>query len=64
MSAENISGNVQPVASPTAPAKAPVPAPGAATPPPAPPAPPPPNPLAHLAVPFQGAEYVLKGYHA
>jgi len=64
MSAENVSGNVQPAASSKAPAKAPVSAPAATPPPPAPPAPPPPNPLAHLAVPFQGADYVLKGYHA
>ncbi len=38
-----------------------VPPPAAAAPAPAPL---PPNPLAHLPVPFQGANYVLKGFHA
>lgn len=39
----------------------------AATPAPAAPPPPPkvfPNPLAHLALPFQGVDFTIKGYHA
>jgi NADH-quinone oxidoreductase subunit C len=57
-------------AAPAAPAAAvssPKPAaPQAAPPPPAPPPPPPPVPkaLSLLAIPFQGADFVLKGYHA
>ncbi len=42
-------------------AAAPAPPPPAAA---APPAPPLPNPLAHVPLPFQGVDYLLKGYHA
>ncbi|HVV73383.1 MAG TPA: NADH-quinone oxidoreductase subunit C [Verrucomicrobiae bacterium] len=64
MSAENVSGNPQPPAGGQQGSKSP----GAGTPPaavlPAPAPVPPPAFLANVPLPFQGAEYVLKGYHA
>ncbi len=52
-------------AQPPAPAPAPPAAPKPAAPPPPPPPPiPVPESLAKLPIPFQGADYVLKGFHA
>ena len=76
MSNEPKNLSAAPPASAAAPTPAPNPAPSPApkpAPPPAPtaaptappPAPAPlPNPLAHLPLPFQGADYLIKGYHA
>ncbi len=53
-----------PAAKPATPvAGAPKPAPAATAPPPPPP-PPVPSALANLPIPFQGADYSFKGYHA
>jgi NADH-quinone oxidoreductase subunit C len=65
MNETNSSPVPAPAATPTPPPAKPAAAPAPAVAPVAPPPPPPvPAELAHVALPFQGTDFTLKGYHA